>query len=85
MAEYLFLRVSVELDVQTIDLRQGEEGGQDNGDPPADGPELAPFPADDPIQDQAPGNGEQHEGAFGHQRCPANSEPATRCNHNRAD
>ena len=71
VGEYLLLRVGIELNIQTIDLRQGEEDGQDDGDPPADGPELAPFSADDPVQDQTAGNGKECEGALGHQRCPS--------------
>jgi hypothetical protein len=68
MAEYLFLRVEIELTIKTIQFRQGKKRGQGDGDPPADIPELAPFFSDDPVQDQSAADRQQYKGALGHQR-----------------
>ena len=63
----LFFRVQIELDIKTIQLGYREQRDEDNGDPPANIPELVPFPSHDPVQDKSGADRQQYKRPLGHQ------------------
>ncbi len=66
MSEDDLFRMPVELQIEADQFGQGEKGGQQNGDPPADTADCSHSFPNDPVQQKAGSNGDQDEGPLGH-------------------